>query len=124
MEGVDLKLPLSYADRFRIKWTYFPPRIDGGGIERWKDPHFRKGFEEILKGNWENHHPFELEGRLIGRSSLYGRPSQSSIFRTFQGWLAMSEKGPTQGTLKVFPDVLLSSAYIILRPFSYCGTEF
>ena len=29
----------------------------------------------------------------------------------------MSETAPSQGTLKVFPDVLLSNAYIILRPF-------
>lgn len=28
-----------------------------------------------------------------------------------------SETAPTEGTLKVFPDVLLSNAYIILRPF-------
>jgi hypothetical protein len=42
---------------------------------------------------------------------------QSTVFRTFQGWLAMSETAPTQGTLKVFPDVLLSNAYIIMRPF-------
>lgn len=31
--------------------------------------------------------------------------------------LCFSETGPTQGTLKVFPDVLLSNAYLILRPF-------
>lgn len=43
--------------------------------------------------------------------------SKSSIFRTFQGWLALTETGPTQGTLKVFPDVLLSNSYMILRPF-------
>ncbi|KAF9033100.1 hypothetical protein BDZ89DRAFT_1232418, partial [Hymenopellis radicata] len=28
-----------------------------------------------------------------------------------------SETAPTQGTLKLFPDVLLSNAYLILRPF-------
>jgi len=28
-----------------------------------------------------------------------------------------SETGPTEGTLRVFPDVLLSNAYLILRPF-------
>lgn len=28
-----------------------------------------------------------------------------------------SETAPTQGTLKVFPDVLLSNAYTLLRPF-------
>lgn len=43
--------------------------------------------------------------------------TQSTVFRTFQGWLAMSETGPSQGTLKVFPDVLLSNAYIMMRPF-------
>jgi len=29
----------------------------------------------------------------------------------------MSETGPTQGTLRVYPDVLLTNAYAILRPF-------
>jgi hypothetical protein len=71
--------------------------------------------------------------------TIYYSDGQSSIFRTFQGWLAIrsvifpqvplisifihselslnSKAGPGQGTLKVFPDVLLSNAYIILRPF-------
>ena len=61
----------------------------GGTIERWEDPFFRKCFENIFNGNWRDHDPYSLEGRLDARSSLYGRPSQSSIFRTFQGWLAM-----------------------------------
>ena len=60
---------------------------------------------------------------------------QASVFRTFQGWLALryaykvniepshradfsdSDTAPTQGTLKVFPSVYLSNAYLILRPF-------
>jgi len=122
MKGVDLSTPLSYADRFRIRkpgfqWDLHPPHVDGGTMERWEDPFFRKCFENILNGNWRDHDPFALEGRLNARNSLYGRPNQSSIFRTFQGWLAMSETAPTQGTLRVFPDVLLSNAYIILRPF-------
>ncbi|KAF8150934.1 hypothetical protein B0H34DRAFT_730672 [Crassisporium funariophilum] len=122
MEGVDLNTPLTYADRFRIRkpgvqWDFHPPHVDGGAIERWEDPYFRKCFESIFNGNWRTHDPFALEGRLDAKSSLYGRPNQSSIFRTFQGWLAMSETAPTQGTLKVFPDVLLSNAYLILRPF-------
>ena len=115
LEGVDLTIPLTYADRFRIrkpgsKWAFDfnPPHVDGtrptlrtlqsfshsgyslgGTIERWEDPFFRKCFQNILNGNWKDHDPFSLEGRLDARSSLYGRPSQSSIFRTFQGWLAM-----------------------------------
>ncbi|KAJ4475677.1 DUF1479-domain-containing protein [Lentinula aciculospora] len=122
MEGVDLSTPLTYADRFRIRhpgggWAHFPPHVDGGSIERWQDPAFRSCFHDILSGNWQKHDPYDLSGRLEARSSLYQRANQASVFRTFQGWLAMSETAPTQGTLKVFPNVLLSNAYIILRPF-------
>ncbi|KAF5367135.1 hypothetical protein D9758_003872 [Tetrapyrgos nigripes] len=122
LDGVDLSTPLTYADRFRIRhaqttWDTFPPHIDGGAIERWEDPAFRTCFDDIFSGNWRKHDPYALSGRLNARSSLYQRPNQASIFRTFQGWLAMSETAPTQGTLKVFPDVLLSNAYLILRPF-------
>jgi len=122
LKGVDLNVPLTYADRFRIRkpgigWGFHPPHIDGGTMERWEDPYFRRCFEHILSGNWRKHDPFALEGRLDANNSMYGRPNQASVFRTFQGWLAMSETAPTQGTLKVFPDVLLSNAYLILRPF-------
>ncbi|KAF9453175.1 DUF1479-domain-containing protein [Macrolepiota fuliginosa MF-IS2] len=121
-QNVDLSVPLTYADRFRIRrpgvgWSFHPPHIDGGSIERWEDPIFRKCFGKILAGQWREHDPYDLQDRLDARSSLYGRPNQSTVFRTFQGWLSMSETGPTQGTLKVFPDVLLSNTYIILRPF-------
>ncbi|KAJ7612542.1 hypothetical protein FB45DRAFT_914893 [Roridomyces roridus] len=121
-EGVDLATPLSYADRFRIrhpgvKWTVHTPHVDGGSIERWEDENFRACFKDILSGNWTKHDPYALEPRLEARTSLYRRPNQSSVFRTFQGWLAISKAAPNQGTLQVFPDVLLSNAYIILRPF-------
>ncbi|KAJ6553578.1 hypothetical protein DFH09DRAFT_1166934 [Mycena vulgaris] len=121
-EGVDLATPLSYADRFRIRhpgvsWGYHPPHVDGGAIERWEDENFRACFADILSGAWMKHDPYALEPRLDARTSLYRRPNQSSVFRTFQGWLALSKTGPQQGTLKVFPDVLLSNAYLILRPF-------
>ncbi|KAF9072644.1 DUF1479-domain-containing protein [Rhodocollybia butyracea] len=122
LEGVDLSTPLTYADRFRIRhpgvqWDAHPPHVDSGSIERWEDSAFRLCFDTILSGEWRKHDPYALTNRLNARSSLYGRPSQASVFRTFQGWLAMSETEPTQGTLKVFPDVLLSNSYIILRPF-------
>ena len=79
MVSVILCLPLYFS--FRI--------LVGGSIERWEDSFFRKCFEDILNGNWRDHDPFSLEGRLDARSSLYGRPGQSSILRTFQGWLSM-----------------------------------
>jgi len=122
LKDVKLSTPLVYADRFRIrhpgnKWNQHPPHIDGGSIERWEDTNFRSCFADILDGNWRKHDPYALEGRLNAKISLYGRAGQASVFRTFQGWLALSETGPGLGTLKVFPDVQLSNAYLIMRPF-------
>ncbi|KAJ7710084.1 hypothetical protein B0H14DRAFT_3641410 [Mycena olivaceomarginata] len=115
VEGVDLAMPLSYADRFRIRhpgspWHRHPPHID--------DEKFRTCFADIVSGQWTKHDPYALETRLEALTSLYRKPnySTSSVFRTFQGWLALRFSF-FYGTLKVFPDVLLSNAYIILRPF-------
>jgi hypothetical protein len=95
----DLMTPLSYADRFRLRrpggpWDNHPPHVDGGSIERWQADSLRGCFADILSGNWRDHNPYALAPRVQGRSSLYGRPNQSSVFRTFQGWLAMRCKPP------------------------------
>jgi hypothetical protein len=91
---VDPSVPLTYADRFRLRkpgvqWSAHPPHVDGGTIERWQADSLRPCFVDILSGNWKEHDPFVFEPRVKGRSSLYGRPNQSSVFRTFQGWLAL-----------------------------------
>jgi len=39
------------------------------------------------------------------------------VFRPWQGWTALSNTGPGEGTLRVLPLLSLSTAYIILRPF-------
>ncbi|KDQ13124.1 hypothetical protein BOTBODRAFT_160721 [Botryobasidium botryosum FD-172 SS1] len=133
---VSLRSPLSYADRFRIrhpgpvKWNVHKPHIDGASIERWQDDDIRACYQSILHGDWRAHDPYAIDGRLLGNTDVYGRPNQasfplsnfihslfSSVFRTWQGWLSMSETGPNEGTLKLFPDVLLSNSYLILRPF-------
>lgn len=41
----------------------------------------------------------------------------TSVFRTFQGWLGLSEHGPQQGTLVTHPILQPSTAYWLLRPF-------
>ena len=68
----------------------------GGAIERWEDKTFRTCFADILSGNWKQHDPYDLEGRINARSSMYGRENQSSIFRTYQGWLALRCVHPTR----------------------------
>jgi len=49
--------------------------------------------------------------------NMYNGPGGCSVFRTFQGWLGLSEHGPQQGTLVVHPILQPSTAYWMLRPF-------
>ena len=51
----------------------------GGAIERWEDKIFRTCFEDILKGNWRQHDPYDLDGRINARSSMYGRANQVGV---------------------------------------------
>jgi hypothetical protein len=100
-EEVDLEAPLTYVDRFRMRqpgvaWGAHPPHIDGGSIERWQDTTFRTCFEAIFEGDWRSHNPYSLKGRLGAKTSAKGLANQASIFRTFQGWLAVRRVSPIQ----------------------------
>ncbi|KAG9225114.1 hypothetical protein CCMSSC00406_0007475 [Pleurotus cornucopiae] len=122
IDGVDMSAPLTYADRVRIRppgrWpNALPPHVDGATLERWEEPNMRLCFKDILSGDWRSHDPYDLDGRLEAMTSLYNRPNQCSVFRTFQGWLSMSDTGPREGTIKMFPNVKVANAYTMLRPF-------
>ncbi|ODQ67309.1 DUF1479-domain-containing protein [Nadsonia fulvescens var. elongata DSM 6958] len=116
-------LPLSYADRLRIrhpgdKQFTLGPHIDAGSIERWEDPDYRSCYDDILKnGNWKNYDAFDYKDRLHLNANMYKCAGGCTMFRMFQGWLAMSSTGPTEGTLKVFPLIKYSTVYVMLRPF-------
>ncbi|CAE6475416.1 unnamed protein product [Rhizoctonia solani] len=121
-DEVSLSSPLSYADRLRIRLPgdakfALGPHIDGGGLERWEDVEYRKCYTEILAGNWRNHDSFKIGPRLNANSDLYHAPNQCSVFRGFQGWLALSDTGPNEGTLRTYPLLRESVAYVIMRPF-------
>ncbi|BGP20077.1 hypothetical protein JCM10213_002673 [Rhodosporidiobolus nylandii] len=122
---VSVTSPISYYDRLRIR----PPgdsvfalgaHIDGGSLERWEDAAFRSCWSGILKGGplpHVNHDSWDLTPRLTANKDLYSGAGQCSVFRMFQGWTALSDTSPGEGTLQVFPDLDLATAYIILRPF-------
>ncbi|KAI0629478.1 DUF1479-domain-containing protein [Trametes polyzona] len=121
---ISVRTPISYFDRLRIRppgpsvFT-LGPHIDGGSIERWEDPAFRACFRRILEGGeaWREHDPFDISPRLDANQDLYNAPNQCSIFRPWQGWTALSNTGPGEGTLRVLPMLSLATAYLILRPF-------
>ncbi|KAJ7108848.1 hypothetical protein C8R43DRAFT_1139904 [Mycena crocata] len=112
---VALDTPISYFDRLRIRVPgdakfALGPHVDGGSIERWEDPGYRKCFSKILEGAWKQSHMMLLPECM----QLWIFRSQCSIFRPWQGWTAMSSTGLGEGML---PLLSLATAYWILRPF-------
>ncbi len=108
---------VSYADRTRRR----PPRstslglsphVDGGSVERWLDENFRHVYRHVFSGEWQKYNPFAAEGRTEVRE--FPSPAVCSMFRTFQGWTALSPQRKHGGTLNLLP-VANAMAYILLR---------
>ncbi|GAB1310283.1 hypothetical protein MFIFM68171_00493 [Madurella fahalii] len=123
---VTTDFPITYADRVRI-WTSNTPgaagkaHVDGGSVERWEpDGYGRAGtYEEIFQGRWEDYDPWESSTRLAVTSDLYHKAGACSIFRMFQGWLALDRipSGQGSGSVQVCPLPRHATAYFLLRPF-------
>lgn len=75
---ISLLTPLVYSDRLRIRHPgdakfALGPHMDGGSIERWEDVDYRKVFDNILTGKWEEFDAWEMgefDTRSSGRSSF------------------------------------------------------
>lgn len=120
-DGPAAKLPLSYADRLRVRHPgdsrfALGPHMDGGSVERWEDPAYRAVYRDILAGKWERFDPFELGARARANQNLYDGPGACGVFRAFQGWTSLSNTGPGEGTLRVYPRLRELTAYTLLRP--------
>ncbi|KAH7076339.1 hypothetical protein BKA63DRAFT_440688 [Paraphoma chrysanthemicola] len=119
--------PLTYADRFRIRNPgdgkfALGPHTDGGSLERWEDPEYRRCYSKILEGRWEEYDPYDARHRVSAHQDLYNGAGACSMFRFFQAWLSMSSTGPGEGTLKICPLLKHATAYLILRPFMTTGS--
>lgn len=116
--------PVAYADRLRIRQPgdagfALGPHVDGGSCERWEREGYGRGgvYDDIFAGRWEDYDPWEASCRLPVVSDLYNGPGGCSMFRMFQGWMAMSEMSGGQGHLMVNPLFREATAYYLLRPF-------
>lgn len=107
----------SYADRTRRRapgdtTLGLSPHMDAGSYERWVDPAFQQIYKSIFNGNLNQYDPWRAAYRTQTRE--YASPAVSSMFRTFQGWTALTEQGPGDGTLELLP-VVNAIAYVLLR---------
>jgi hypothetical protein len=96
----------NYADRLRRRepgdrTLGLSAHCDGGSIERWCDPGFQQVYHEVFFGSIEDYDPFCAAGRTTTQE--IPSPAVCSVFRTFQGWTALTPQGPGDGTLRLIP---------------------
>lgn len=107
----------AYADRTRRRepgdtTLGLSPHMDSGSYERWVDPAYQRIYGAIFEGDWQRYDPWKATFRTQTRE--YSSPAVCSMFRTFQGWTALTTQGPTDGTLSVIPTAS-GIAYFLLR---------
>src|SRR5580698_5581651 len=122
----------AYADRIRRRppgsaSLGLSPHVDGGSVERWLDENFRKVYRHVFSGDWREHDPFDAAYRPDVQE--IPSPAVCSMFRTFQGWTALTRQGKGDGTLQLIP-IANSMMYILLRSLQddvaeddLCGAE-
>ena len=108
---------LSYADRVRRRepgddTLGLSPHCDAGSIERWTDSHYQKIYRDIFSDNFEKYNPFEAKYR--DKTIEFESPAVAHVFRTFQGWTALTEQGPNDGTLQLIP-IAKAMTYVLTR---------
>jgi hypothetical protein len=106
-----------YADRIRRRppgssSLGLSPHVDGGSVERWLDENFRNVYRHVFSGHWREYNPFDAAWRPDARE--IPSPAVCSMFRTFQGWTALTQQGQGDGTLQLIP-ITNSMVYMLLR---------
>jgi len=107
----------AYADRIRRRppgaaSLGLSPHVDGGSLERWLEPNFRKVYRHVFSGDWRKYSAFDAAGRTEVQE--FASSTICSMFRTFQGWTALTRQGKGDGTLQLIP-IANSMAYILMR---------
>ncbi len=122
----------AYADRTRRRQPGdttlgLSPHMDSGSYERWCDPVYQTIYGSIFDGAFDAFDPWKAAYRTQVRE--YASPAVCSMFRTFQGWTALTTQGPGDGTLSLLP-IANSIGYLLLRALQndvadddLCGAE-
>ena len=106
-----------YADRIRRR----PPRSASSDFrrmsmaDRWSgelDENFRNVYRHVCSGEWHKSNAFDAA--WPGRKTEMPFPAVCSMFRTFQGWTALTRQGKGDGTLQLIP-IANGMVYLLLR---------
>ncbi|MDO2440186.1 DUF1479 domain-containing protein [Enterobacter nematophilus] len=116
----DPDVSVIYPDRIRRR----PPgttskglgaHTDSGALERWLLPAYQQVFACVFDGIVDKYDPWNAAHRTEVEEYTVDNTTKCSVFRTFQGWTALSDMIPGQGLLHVVP-IPEAMAYILLRP--------
>ncbi len=110
-----------YADRIRRRppgssSLGLSPHVDGGSVERWLEPNFRNVYRHVFSGDWRNYNAFDAAWRPDAQE--FPSPAVCSMFRTFQGWTALTKQGQGDGTLQLIP-ITNGMVYMLLRALQH-----
>lgn len=107
---------IGYPDRLRrrapgIVAAGLPPHCDGVVSGGWRVEENAQIFRHVLAGAIDRYDPWDATDRVdVG----HGGVAPSSVFRTFQGWTALSEMHPDDGVLHAIP-IPAAAAYMYVR---------
>lgn len=107
----------TFADRIRRRRPGdssggLAPHLDAGSVERWLLPAYRSVYRHLYAGFFERHDPFDAAYRPL--VDEYEAAETASVFRTYQGWVALSAMAG-EGTLELVP-IASAIALVLLRP--------
>ena len=87
--------------------------LDPGTLDLWMTQTYQRAFRHLFDGTIESYDPWDASHRTTGPQ--YPGSTMCSVFRTFQGWTALSDMDHDQGVLHTVP-VPEAMGYLMLRP--------
>ncbi|MEM9204620.1 MAG: YbiU family protein [Actinomycetota bacterium] len=107
-----------YPDRVRRRpagttSSGLAPHVDAGTLDLWMKAEYQQAFRHVFDGSIESFDPWDANGRTDG--DQFDGSTMTSVFRTFQGWTALSDMAADQGVLESIP-IPGAIAYLLLRP--------
>jgi hypothetical protein len=87
--------------------------LDPGTLDLWMTSAYQQAFRHLFDGTVEQYDPWDAAHRTAGPQ--YPGSTMCSVFRTFQGWTALSDMAADQGVLHTVP-IPEAMAYLMLRP--------
>jgi len=87
--------------------------LDPGTLDLWLTAANQQAFRHLFDGTIEQYDPWDAAHRTAGPQ--YPGTTMCSVFRTFQGWTALSDMAHDQGVLHTVP-IIGAMAYLMLRP--------